>query len=103
MSSKLNRVLKQDLSENQPKHQHHTQISDKYTICLLLKKISHTVEADVMVGENDRAVAFRAASHGHMEHTMGRLNVMLLEQTTRSQIQAIKSLLKNVIKLPGNA
>lgn len=56
-----------------------------------------------MVGENDRAVAFRAASHGHMEHTMGRLNVMLLEQTTRSQIQAIKSLLKNVIRLPGNA
>lgn len=53
-----------------------------------------------MVGENDRAVAFRGASHGHMEHTVGRLNVMLLEQTTRSQIQAIKSLLKNFVKLP---
>ncbi len=42
----------------------------------------HTVEADVMIGQNDRTVAFRASSHGHMEHTVGRLNVMLLEQRT---------------------
>jgi len=55
-----------------------------------------------MVGENGRAVAFRAAPHGHMEHTMGRFNVMLLEQTT-SQIQEIKSLLKNFVRLQGNA
>ncbi len=35
-----------------------------------------------MIGQNDRTVAFRASSHGHMEHTVGRLNVMLLEQRT---------------------
>lgn len=105
MSSKLNRVLKQDLSENQPKHQrhHHTQNFWQVHNLSVISFFSHTVEADVVVGENDRAVAFRAASHGHMEHTMGRLNVMLLEQTTRSQIQAIKPLLKNFVRLTGNA
>lgn len=39
-----------------------------------------------MIGQNDRTVAFRASSHGHMEHTVGRLNVMLLEQRTTVQI-----------------
>lgn len=38
-----------------------------------------------MIGQNDRTVAFRASSHGHMEHTVGRLNVMLLEQRTTVQ------------------
>lgn len=55
-----------------------------------------------MVGENDGAVAFRGASHGHMEHTVGRLNVMLLEQNKKSNTDN-KISPQNFFKLPGNA
>lgn len=32
-----------------------------------------------MIGEDDGSVAFGNASHGHMEDTMLRLNIMLLQ------------------------
>lgn len=38
-----------------------------------------TVEADVMVGEDDWPVALGNAPHGHMEHAMGSLDIMLLQ------------------------
>lgn len=37
-----------------------------------------TVEADVVIGEDDGSVALGNASHCHMENAMWRFNVVLL-------------------------
>lgn len=42
-----------------------------------------TVEADVVIGEDDGSVALGNASHRHMEDAMGSLNVMLLQPQRR--------------------
>lgn len=45
-----------------------------------------TVEADVMIGEDDRSVALGNASHRHMENAMWCLDVVFLQAGRRKVI-----------------
>lgn len=44
-----------------------------------------TIESDVMVGEDDWTVAFGGATHGDVEHSVGRLDIMLLRLRGRQR------------------
>lgn len=52
--------------------------------CVCMFACLLTVEADVMVGEDCGTVALSSPPHGDVQHTMGRLHVVLLNKTTNT-------------------